>query len=412
MILWISPLKPNGTGGEKYFLGQYRVPNSKNPKYYQIGVFGNQKNQFTPTKALQEWRDIKKWATENNKTPKDFKLNQRKELISNLEKPTLIEAIGRFLQIRKGKIKSTTQREYTNKLNQILEHIDGDTPLEELEPINGGKKIVNAALEKIAAGKKYDLENRCRFLLHRTFELAQETDLMKGANPVVTNSDFFITPDPNQHHPTIEWEEVPQFLKAIDLNPCNAAKPIVLATKLLLLTGLRSGALARLEWDWIKEDEKDGKVLLIPAITSGLKRKRGKNDHMDNKVPITPEIDKILQQIREYNSFGFSEEETQKYIFLPMRKSRFPHIDPSAPNNFLRNLGFKGRFRAHGWRRTILTAGIDQLKADADVIRRQLGHLVEGKVRKAYDSSERLEKGREFLEKWGAKSVEMGLRIS
>ena len=97
LILWISPLKANGTGGKKYFVGQYRVPNNRNLKYYQIGVFGNQKNQFTPIKALQEWRDIKKWATENNKTPKDFKLNQRKELISNLEKPTLIEAIGRFL---------------------------------------------------------------------------------------------------------------------------------------------------------------------------------------------------------------------------------------------------------------------------------------------------------------------------
>ena len=32
LILWISPLKANGTEGEEYFLGQYRVPNSKNPK--------------------------------------------------------------------------------------------------------------------------------------------------------------------------------------------------------------------------------------------------------------------------------------------------------------------------------------------------------------------------------------------
>ncbi len=120
----------------------------------------------------------------------------------------------------------------------------------------------------------------------------------------------------------------------------------------------------------------------------------------------------ILQQIREYNSYGFSEEETQKYISLPMSESRFPHLDPSAPNNFLRNLGFKGRFRAHGWRRTILTAGIDQLKVDADKLRRQMGNLVEGKVRKAYDSSERLEEKREFLEKWRAKLVEMGLKVA
>ncbi len=413
LILWISPLKANGSGGKKYFVGQYRVPNNRNLKYYQIGVFGNQKGQFTPAQAIEYWRGIKLWAKENNKTPKDFKLLKKKELFSNLEKPTLIEAVGNFLQITEGKIKPTTHIEYRNKLNQILEHIDGDTPLEELETANGGKKIVNAALKKIAGGTKYDLENRCRFLLHRTFELAEELDLM-NSNPVTTNKKFFNTPDPNQHHPTIEWEEVPRFLRAIEVNPCNSSKSIVLATKLLLLTGLRTGALTRLKWEWIKEDEQDGKVIVIPPLTSGLKRKRGKNDHIPHKVPVTPEIETILEQVREFNFWNGSNSlsEIGKYIFLPIKKSRFPHLDPSSINNFFRNLGFKGRLRAHGWRRTFLTAGIDQLKADRDVIRRQMGHLVEGKVLQAYDFSERLEERREFLENWGTKLVEMGLRIS
>ena len=269
-------------------------------------------------------------------------------------------------------------------------------PLEKLETFNDGKLVINRALERLANGGKYDLENRCRFLLHRTFKLAQSLGWMKGANPVEVDRDFFITPDTNNHHPTIKWEEVPKFLQAVELNPCNSHKQIVLATKLLLLTFLRTGALTRLEWDWIEEDEKDGKVLVIPPTTSGLKRKKGMNDHIPHKVPITPEIDQLLNQIREYNSWGSSNNEREKYIFLPLRESRFPHLDPSSPNNFIRNLGYKGKFRAHGWRRTALTAGIDILKTERDVIKRQMGHLPEGKVNKAYDQSERLDERREF----------------
>ena len=78
----------------------------------------------------------------------------------------------------------------------------------------------------------------------------------------------------------------------------------------------------------------------------------------------------------------------------------------------IRNLGYKGKFRAHGWRRTALTAGIDILKTERDVIKRQMGHLPEGKVNKAYDQSERLDERREFLENWGKQLVEMGLKVS
>ena len=44
------------------------------------------------------------------------------------------------------------------------------------------------------------------------------------------------------------------------------------------------------------------------------------------------------------------------------KEGRFPHLDPSAPNNFLRTLGYHGKLVSHGWRSVALTNGIDQLK--------------------------------------------------
>ena len=50
---------------------------------------------------------------------------------------------------------------------------------------------------------------------------------------------------------------------------------------------------------------------------------------------------------------------------------QYPHLNPSSINDFLRDVEYKGRFRTNGWRRFTLTNGIDFLKADSDVIRRQ-----------------------------------------
>ena len=167
------------------------------------------------------------------------------------------------------------------------------------------------------------------------------------------------------------------------------------------MTFLRSGALTRLEWDWIDEDLK---LLSIPGKTPGLKRKLGKNDHIPHLVPLTPEMLKLLDKLRELNGH-------KKYIFQPIRQSRYPHLDPSSPNNYLRNLGYKDEQRAHGWRSIALTVGQDLLKTNHEIIQRQMGHLVGDKVRQAYDRSEMLPERREFLEKWCSLLVEKGLKI-
>ena len=396
-------------GGGKYFAGRMRNPLTKKQTEYSIGVFGEKPTQFDPEEAMEEWLKVKKWAYENMRDPNEFK---RSHIQKHLERKTLVEVIGEFLELRREEVKQTTLKEYRDKLNMVMDLIGGETPVEELEWSNGnGKLIVESALGKIANGTKWDLENRCRYLLHRTFKYAEGKGYIKrGENPVETNRDNIKIADSTEHHPALEWEKVPQLLKDIELNRCNTHKQTVLATKLQFLTSLRSGALTRLEWDWI---DFDNELITIAGTTSGLKRKKGKNDHIPHLVPITHEIKKILLQIKEFNFWGTSNSlsELAKYVFLPIKKSRFPHLDPSAPNNYLRNLGYKNIQRAHGLRTVAQTVGVDLLKVEADVVSRQLGHLPEGKVRQAYDRSTRIEERREYLEKWGSLLVENGLVV-
>ena len=65
----------------------------------------------------------------------------------------------------------------------------------------------------------------------------------------------------------------------------------------------------------------------------------------------------------------------------------------------------------HGWRGTFNTEGINVLKGELDVIKKQMGHLPEGKVNQAYDQSQRLDDRRNFLTKWGEELKKMGLTL-
>ena len=89
-----------------------------------------------------------------------------------------------------------------------------------------------------------------------------------------------------EHHPTLSWNDVPKLIEDINLNRSNSHIQSVLATKFLLMTFLRTGALVRLEWDFVDLEKK---LITITGETLGLKRKRGKNEHIPHLIPITDE---------------------------------------------------------------------------------------------------------------------------
>ena len=300
-------------GGGKYFRGKL------NGKEIQLGVMGTASGEYCLSSARKKWDEIKDWCITNQSDVSAYK-NLIKANRNNQK--TLNDSVKGFLKDALD-IKETTHKEYKRQLeNVVLSHIDGNTPLKTLEWDVGGRKIIEEVIEKISAGSKWDLSNRCRQLLCQVFDYSIDKGWMRrNQNPAKKNSK-----DRQRHqrnHPHISWEEVPEFLKAINLNKCNSHIQSVLATKFMLMTFLRSGALARLEWSWINEDEK---LLIIPGPTSGLKRRKGINENIPHHVPLTKEMEMILNRAREFNT-------GEKYIFLPLRDSRYKFMDPESTNN-------------------------------------------------------------------------------
>ena len=392
-----------GKGGGKSFIGRTRFPPGRSGKQVEvrIGPYGRGAGKWTLKAAREKWESIRTWSRETGRDPRELSRGQPGEDGERGPSKTLQDAIDGFLDSKRS-LKEFTLTNYRRQLqNQVTDVIPAMTPLRELEWDRGGRAKVKELVAFIEDRGSYDQAFRVQKVLAQALDYAILQGWMpRNQNPATKQKGEESKHDP-KHHPHIEWEQVPELLQAINLNRCSGHVQAVLALKFLLMTFLRTGALARLEWKWISKKDN---LLVIPGSTPGLKRTK-KTEHLDHHVPLTKEMNALLKQAKQMNG-------DLPYVFGPVREhSRYPHLDPESPNNLLKALGYRGVLRAHGWRSLPLTAGQEVLKAPHDIIQRQMGHLIGDKVRKAYDKSLMLEERREFLEQWCALLVKKGLKI-
>ena len=376
-------------GGGKSFAGRMRF--RSNQRTVWIGSI----KKINLKQARQEFEKIKIWSAENDKDPKEYKKRGQLKK-SNKTFKSLIDA---YLKERTD-IKERTLINYKRQLNQAMEFIGSSTSITDLEWDLEGRRLVMELNKFIESRGSFSQAYRVQNTLHRLFDYAISKGWMRrNQNPAIAHK-----AQPRKHqpknNPSITWEQVPKFLIDLEENKCNASPVTVLAVKTLLMTFLRAGALVRLEWDWFDE-EKD--CLIIPSQTAGLKRRKGVNDK-PHHIPITEPLREVLRQVHKYTG-------QQKYIFWSFRGGEFAHISRELPNKHLINLGYKGLLTAHGWRQLPLTAGQDELHCDAEIIRRQMGHLIGDKTQKAYDKSIALKERKEFMNAWCNALIEKGLKI-
>jgi len=327
-------IEPAHKGGGKSFEGRYRMKIDGMTKQIpvRIGVYGSKPGQFSLRQALTKWNEIKHWAKQENQDPHQF--GKKGPEPTTL---TLRDAIDAFLK-SKSYLKEHTLKNYKLQMeNQVLIAIDGNTSLVELEWDNGGRQKVMDMKKQIEERGSYDQANRVQKVLSQCFDYAIDQGWMnRGQNPAARRSKDQ-APKHERHHPTIPWSEVHELLEQINLNKRSAHNLVVLSVKFMLMTFLRAGALVRLEWDWIDEEEN---LIVIPGSTPGLKR-TFKTQHLPHHIPITPEMRLVLDDAKK---LGFS----KKYVFGSYRSGKYPHLNPEAPNQLLSNLGYKDTL--HGTR--------------------------------------------------------------
>lgn len=180
----------------------------------------------------------------------------------------------------------------------------------------------------------------------------------------------------SKHYPFLTVEELPDFLK---LSQATQGSPlVVLAARLLILTGVRTGELRGAFWS---EFDLEKAVWEIPA-----ERMKMKRPHL---VPLSTQALEIVQQLKVMSG--------QYPLVFPGRNDPRKTMSEASINQVFKRIGYTGRVTGHGFRHTMSTI-LHEEGFNTAWIETQLAHVDKNAIRGTYNHALYLEGRREMMQ--------------
>ncbi|HGX5888570.1 TPA: tyrosine-type recombinase/integrase [Escherichia coli] len=180
-----------------------------------------------------------------------------------------------------------------------------------------------------------------------------------------------------KHHPFLSAEELPHFVR--DLEAYTGSIITKNATKIVMLTGVRTQEMRFATWD---EIDLQKKVWEIPA-----ERMKMRRPHL---VPLSTQVVEIFQQLKLITK-------NYPYIFIGRNNHTKP-ISKESVSQVIELLGYKGRATGHGFRHTMSTI-LHEYGFNSEWIELQLAHVDKNSIRGTYNHAQYLEK-RSSMMQW------------
>ncbi len=180
----------------------------------------------------------------------------------------------------------------------------------------------------------------------------------------------------SSHYPFLNAPELPAFFEA--LSRYSGSELVVLAARLLIITGLRTGELRGATW---QEIDVDAAVWEIPA-----ERMKMRRPHI---VPLSLQAQAIIMRIREMTG-------RYPYIF-PGRNDPRKTMSEASINQVFKRIGYAGRVTGHGFRHTMSTI-LHEQGYNTAWIETQLAHVDKNSIRGTYNHAQYLDGRREMLQ--------------
>ncbi|WP_426576008.1 tyrosine-type recombinase/integrase [Xenorhabdus stockiae] len=202
-------------------------------------------------------------------------------------------------------------------------------------------------------------------------------------NPVTDLASALKTPK-QKHFPHLLADQLHDFL--IALSGYSGSQVTQSATRMLMLTGVRTIELRESEW---AEFDFDNDLWQIPA-----ERMKMRRPHI---VPLSNQVKSILIKLHEITGRG-------KYVF-PSRNDAGKPMSEAAINQVIKRIGYDGRATGHGFRHTMSTI-LHEQGYNTAWIETQLAHVDKNSIRGTYNHAQYLDGRREMLQ-WYADHMEM-----
>ena len=180
----------------------------------------------------------------------------------------------------------------------------------------------------------------------------------------------------SKHYPFLTVEELPDFFKA--LAGYTGSPLVVLAARLLILTGVRTRELRGAFWS---EFDLEKAVWEIPA-----ERMKMKRPHL---VPLSTQALEIVQQLKVMSG--------QYPLVFPGRNDPRKTTSEASINQVFKRIGYTGRVTGHGFRHTMSTI-LHEEGFNTAWIETQLAHVDKNAIRGTYNHALYLEGRREMMQ--------------
>ncbi|MBD8369408.1 tyrosine-type recombinase/integrase [Klebsiella pneumoniae] len=183
----------------------------------------------------------------------------------------------------------------------------------------------------------------------------------------------------SKHYPFLTVEELPDFFKA--LSGYTGSPLIVLAARLLILTGVRTGELRGAFWS---EFDLEKAVWEIPA-----ERMKMKRPHL---VLLSTQALEIVQQLKVMSG--------QYPLVFPGRNDPRKTMSETSINQVFKRIGYTGKVTGHGFRHTMSTI-LHEEGFNTAWIETQLAHVDKNAIRGTYNHALYLEGRKEMMQWYG-----------
>ena len=368
--------------GGRYWRMKYRYAGKE--KRLAFGVY--------PTVSLKEARnrrDDAKLALSRGEDPGATKKAAKVRIA--------VEAANSFRSVAMDWHAANSKRWAAITAAKVLKQLEAD-----VLPTLGSRPIsaitapeVLAMLRKVEARGAAYTATRLREVCSQVFRFGIATG-RATYNPAGDLVRAIVTPDVKHRPALTDRREFGAFLR--DLRDYHAADALtLLATRLALLTFVRSQELRLARWEEIDFEAREWR---IPAA----RMKMAKGSNQAHVVPLSQAALDTLRDLQPLTGDTPS--------LFPGRDGADGNISENTIGRMLVRMGYQGRQTLHGFRASARSL-LSERGWSVAALERQLDHAERSKVVAAYARSEHLEERRKIMDDWGAlvQALESGSNV-
>ncbi|KHN92819.1 integrase [Pectobacterium actinidiae] len=354
-------IKPNGA---KYWRLKYRVAGKE--KKLSIGVYPD-----IPLAEARLKREEARKIVASGGDPSEKKQVERQAKKINIDNTFKAIALEWHEYKRPNWSKGYAEDLMEAFENDIFPDI-GKRPVAEVKPLE-----MLTTLRKLEKRGVLDKLRKIRQACNQVFRYAIVTG--RAENNPASELASALPPPKATHYPHLLPDELPDFLRA--LSTYSGSKVTQLATRILMLTGVRTIELRQAEW---KEFDFEKGLWEVPK-----ERMKMRRPHL---VPLSNQVIDALQQL-----FAV----TGRYnLVFPGRNDITKPMSEASINQVLKRIGYHGKATGHGFRHTMSTI-LHEQGYNTAWIELQLAHVDKNTIRGTYNHAQYLEQRRGMLQWYG-----------